>query len=200
MEQLSGGGREAAWMLDFQRKYLSHLAAVLRRRKIECVTSVLVRSEAVKLAADLSLAMTVKGRSKWSRAILAKNIFRLKKIRCQSLFTVRSHRIRRSASDKSKPCKTTTVSKKFGRRQLRKGSRTGHNFKEEAGSTMASRMQTLRSLVPGGSGLETPVLLKEATDYIVALKMQVQALQAITDCHSYSKALPISPGPECKRI
>lgn len=188
MEQFSGGGREAAWRVGFQREYLSRLAALLRRRKIEWASSVPVRSEAVKLAADLALAMTVKGRSTWSRAILAKNIFWLKKIRCETLDAVRSNRIRRSASDKRRPCKTTDVSKKFGRRLLRKASRTGHKSKEEAGSTMASRMQTLRSLVPGGGRLETSVLLREATDYIVALKMQVEALHALADCNSNSNA------------
>jgi hypothetical protein len=49
-------------------------------------------------------------------------------------------------------------------------------------------MQALRLLVPGSRRLDTPVFLKEAADYIVALKMQVQAMQALADCYSNSNA------------
>jgi hypothetical protein len=41
-------------------------------------------------------------------------------------------------------------------------------------------MQTLRELIPGSRRLDTPVFLDEVTDYIMALKMQVQAMQALT--------------------
>jgi hypothetical protein len=49
-------------------------------------------------------------------------------------------------------------------------------------------MQTLRLLVPGSLGLDTPVFLKEAADYISALKKQVQTMQALADCYSNSRA------------
>jgi hypothetical protein len=42
-------------------------------------------------------------------------------------------------------------------------------------------MKTLRTLVPGNRTLDPPVFLKETADYIVALKMQVQAMQALAD-------------------
>jgi hypothetical protein len=57
---------------------------------------------------------------------------------------------------------------------------------------VASRMQTLRLLVPGSRGLDTPVFLKEVADYTVALKMQVQAMQALADCYTNSSALDIA--------
>jgi len=59
---------------------------------------------------------------------------------------------------------------------------------EARGRNEASRMQTLRALVPGSLQLDTPVFLKETADYIVALKMQVQAMQALADCYSKSNA------------
>lgn len=186
--QPSGGGQQAAWRARFRQKYLSRLVAMLRRRKIERTTSLSTRSRTVKFAADLSLATTSGGRTAWSRAILGKYLCRLKKSRCQ-LRLVKSrenlHGLRRSASAKSGPCITTPVCKKFDKRLLGTGSRMGHNS-EEAGGTVASRMQILRLLVPGSRGLETPVFLKEAADYIVALKMQVQAMQILADCCSNS--------------
>ena len=65
---------------------------------------------------------------------------------------------------------------------------TGHNYVEGGGTTVASHIQTLRLLVPGSRQLDTPVLLEEAADYIVALKMQVQAMKALSDCFSNSNA------------
>jgi len=53
---------------------------------------------------------------------------------------------------------------------------------------VASRMETLRLLVPGSRGLDTADFLKEAADYTMALKMQVQAMQALADCYSNSSA------------
>lgn len=197
MEQLSGGGRHAAWRAGFQRKYLSRLVDVLRRGRIKCVTSVSARSRAVKLAADLSLAMTARDRSTWSRYILGKFIFRLKKTRCETR-AIKSHAKRISASQKrTMPCRKS-VRWLLGRASRARTStfRSSHNCEEEAGGTVASRMQTLRLLVPGSRGLDTPVFLKEATDYIVALKMQVQAMQALADCCSNSTGLDIaSQGP-----
>lgn len=66
----------------------------------------------------------------------------------------------------------------------RSGTSTRSYGNEEAKGTVASRMQILRTLVPGNSGLDSPVLLKETADYIVALKMQVQAMQALADWYT----------------
>jgi len=189
MEERYQGRRAVAWRSVFQRKYLSCLVAVLRRGRIETATSASVRIRAVKFATDLSLAMTSRGRNAWSRAILGKYLFRLKKSRSQLQvvkFRRNLHRTRRSASAETRTCKTTAVCKKFARRQVGPASRTGHNCEEEAGGTVASRLQILRLLVPGSRGLDTPVFLKEAADYISALKKQVQAMQAIADCYSNS--------------
>lgn len=188
MEQLSGSRRETAWRTGFQRQYLSRLVDVLRRRRIKCATNVSSRSRAVKLAADLSLAMTAKGRTSWSRAILRKYIFRLKKTRRKPQ-VIKSHGETRSALDKTRPaCKTIVSCIKSVRCSLGAASklRSAHNCQEESGGSVASRMQTLRLLVPGSRGLDTPLFLKEAADYTVALKMQVQALQALADCYSNS--------------
>lgn len=191
MEQQSGLGQEPAWRAGFQKKYLSRLVAILRRGRIERTTSISARSRTVKFAADLSLAMTSRGKTAWSRAIIRKCLFRLKKSRCllQGVKSVGNFGgLSRSAYAKSRPCKTNAVCKKFSSRLMRTASRTEHHCKEEAEGTVASRMQTLRLLVPGSHGLDTPVFLKDAADYIVALRMQVQAMQALEDCYSNSSA------------
>nr|ABK24435.1 unknown [Picea sitchensis] len=188
MEDRYGGGKESAWRAGFQRKYFSRVVAVLRSGRIENATSASARIRTVKFAADLSMAMTSRGRTAWSRAILGKYIIRLKRSRCQ-LRVVKSrgnlHGIRTSASGKSSPCKRTAVCKKLARRFL---GNSRHRGLKGTGVTVASRMQTLRLLIPGSHGLDTPVFLKEAADYIVALKMQIQAMQALADSNSGAHA------------
>lgn len=192
MEQPSGGGQDQlAWKAGFQRRYLGHLLAIMRCARIEPATSVSTRSRTVKFAADLSLAMTSRGRTAWSRAIIGKHHFWLRKSRCV-LRGVKSRgnfgSVSRSAFARSRPCKKTGVCKKLARQLLRTVSKTGHNCKEEAGDTVFSRLQTLRMLVPGSQDLDTPSFLKDAADYIVSLKMQVQAMQALADWYSNSTA------------
>jgi len=196
MEQLSGRGQESARRTGFQRKYLRCLVAMLRRGRIERAISVSSRSRSVKFAADLSLAMTLRCRTAWSRAILGKYILRIKKSRCQMpglKFRGNFRRVLRSAYAKTRPCKSTANCMKFaGGLVVRTASSTGHNSEEESGGGVASRLETLRLLVPGSHGLETSVFLKEAAEYIVALKMQVGAMQALADCYSnlYGNSAP----------
>lgn len=187
MERRSGSCQKASWRAAFQRKYLRQLAAVLRQKRIEPATSVLARSRAVKVAADLSLAITTRGRTAWSRAILRKCLFRLNKSRCQRRSVDKSRRNspRSASAENSRPCKSSFVSRKSVRRVFGVASRSGTSIpshgNEETEGTVASRMKTLRTLVPGNRTLDPPVFLKETADYIVALKMQVQAMQALAD-------------------
>lgn len=184
MEDRYGSGKESAGRTGFQRKYFSRVVAMLRRGRIENLTSASARIRAVKAAADLSMAMTSRGQTAWSRAILGKYIIRLKRSCCRPR-VVKSrgnlHGIRRSASGKSIPCKRTAVCKKLAQRLLRN---SRHRGLKGTGGTLASRIQTLRLLIPGSNGLDTAAFLKEAADYILALKMQVQAMQALADSNS----------------
>lgn len=200
MERRSGGGKWAPWRADFQQKYLSRLLSLLRRRKIDQrSTRLSARIRAVKLAADLSLAMTVRSRTAWRRAILGKYHFRFNKSGCQRR-RVKSRRnprgTRRSVSGKGRPCATAVACdnayKQLPGEEYGLMGTTGiwscDNCNEEAMGTVDSRMETLRALVPGSSRLDTPVFLKEAADYIVALEMQVQAMRALADLWSNSNA------------
>lgn len=187
MEKPSGGEKKAAWRTCLQRKYTRQLISVLRRRRIERETSGLARSRTVKLAADLSLAMMARGRTAWSRAILQKCLFRLNNSRCQRRPVLKSRmNSGRSVSAKnSRPYKTAYGGKKFVKRLFGAPSPTVRSHgSEPARSTVASRVQTLRELVPGSRGLDLPVFLQETGDYIEALQMQVRAMQALTDRYS----------------
>ena len=195
MEECYGGGQgggEGRCTAVFQGKYLSCLMAVMRRGRIERATSVSVRTRAVKLAADLSLICmsTARRRTQWSRAILGKYLFKLNKVRCQSrLFkwSANSHGRRISASSKTTRCKKI-VSRLMLGALSRSGTGILSQCDEQRRRTVVSRMQTFRLLIPGSRRLDTPVFLEEAADYIIALKMQVQAMQALADSYSNSSA------------
>lgn len=185
MERPSVGEQKAAWRAGFQRKYIRQFPVVLRHGKIERAASGLIRSRAVKQAADLSLAMTARGRTAWSRAILRKYLSRVDKSGCQRGSVVKS-RVNFPSSvsaKKSRPGKTTFPGKKSVKRLFRVASKSGSSIRSEK-RTLASRMQTLRDLIPGSRRLNTPVFLEEAADYIVALMMQVQGMQALTGCYT----------------
>lgn len=194
MEQRCGGGQEAARMADSRRIYLSHLVAELRHLRIHRrATKLSARTRAVKLAADLSLAMTGRGRSAWRQAIVGKYLLRHRETRCQRRVVNskgNSQGKRKSTSTKARPC-NLNAARMNSCRQLpgRDSGLTGirtlfsrDNYHKEAGGAADSRMQTLRALVPGSEGLDTPIFLKECADYIVALKLQVQVMKELADC------------------
>lgn len=196
----SGSGKWAPWRADFQHKYLSRLLSLLRRRKIyQRSTNLSARIRAVKSAADLSLAMTMRSRTAWRRAILGKYHFRFNKSRYQRR-RVKSRRNprgkMRSVYGKGRHCEMAAAcdnaykhlpGEEYGRIGTTSKS-SSDNCNEETRGTVDSRIETLRAIVPGSGRLDTPVFLKEAADYIVALEMQVQAMRALADFCSNSNA------------
>eukprot|EP01018_Ginkgo_biloba_P005716 Gb_01289 [translate_table: standard] len=77
-------------------------------------------------------------------------------------------------------------SKKSVRRLLRAVSRSSKRRAEIR--TVDSRLKTLKRLVPGGRAMDTPVLLQEVADYILALKLQVETMQTLANYFSNSGA------------
>uniref|UniRef100_A0ACD5VH22 Uncharacterized protein n=1 Tax=Avena sativa TaxID=4498 RepID=A0ACD5VH22_AVESA len=124
---------------------------------------------AVKEAADSALALTARGQSRWSRAILLAG----------------------AAS-----CRRRRVLVKAGgkiRRHPRPQARAAAAAAKAAAAASASeppmlkerkvkdRLRVLGRLVPGCRKLQAPDLLEEAADYVAALEMQVKAMRALAD-------------------
>lgn len=106
---------------------------------------------AVRDAADRVLAVSAKGRTRWSRAIMTRRLsLRLSQIK-------RKHkRAARPESGSRKP----TVKKKL--------------------PPVQRKVRALSRLIPGCRNISLPNLLEETTDYIAALEMQVKAMAFIT--------------------
>ncbi|KAG2552399.1 transcription factor bHLH147-like [Panicum virgatum] len=120
---------------------------------------------AVREAADRALAVAARGRTHWSRAILASSRRRIQ--------AVRRARLRAPASPSPRHRAAASASAST--------SATG-----EGASTppLVRSARVLGRLVPGGRRLPFPTLLEETTDYIAALEMQIRAMTALAEALS----------------
>ncbi|KAE8788492.1 hypothetical protein D1007_37415 [Hordeum vulgare] len=124
----------------------------------------------VRDAADRALAVAARGRSRWSRAILASRRAR------------RVHRVRLHAPA---PALAPPRRASPGASSSSSGSRTS-----STAPALARKAKELGRLVPGCRKLPFPALLSEASDYIAALEMQVRAMAALAQALS-----AVSPPP-----
>ncbi|GER44008.1 transcription factor bHLH148 [Striga asiatica] len=131
---------------DEQRIYSSRLADALRSLRRSDSTVVAVRD-----AADRVLAVSARGRTRWSRALMTRRLgLRLSQIR-------RKHR--RAARPDAGPRKPAAQVK--------------------LPPPLQRKVRALGGLVPGCRKLSLPSLLEETADYIAALEMQVKAMAFI---------------------
>ncbi|KAK7259005.1 hypothetical protein RIF29_24599 [Crotalaria pallida] len=134
-----------------QRLYSTDLAQALRRNPPAPKPT---SGREVRVTADQVLAATAKGRTRWSRAILASRLGRWK---------MQQHKKKK----KVKKVGTGFVKRKpESRRRL---------------PVVEKKVRILSRLVPGCRKASLPNLLEEATDYISALEMQVRAMTALAE-------------------
>ncbi|KAG6599177.1 Transcription factor bHLH, partial [Cucurbita argyrosperma subsp. argyrosperma] len=165
---VSAEGRERRWRTEVEQQiYSSRLAEALQRVG-RLPSSPHARStingRLVRETADCVLAAAAKGRTRWSRAILA-NRFRQRLAR----------RRRTKKSIGRKPSRVAEV-------------------KNRKLPAVQRKVRILGRLVPGCRKLSFPNLLEEATDYISALEMQVKAMAALAEilAGAQRNLLPIS--------
>ncbi|GLJ31624.1 hypothetical protein SUGI_0634890 [Cryptomeria japonica] len=182
-----------AWRAGFQKKYLSRFVAELQRRRVER------RPSSVKSAADLSLAMAVRGRTAWSRAIIFASASRKANrstrawriLKNRRNFHSRLKSLRKSTAN---ACKSTAFCSKqtLAKRPCKpEACSTSSQSLGEEEQSVELRIETLRTLVPGSRGLDTPILLEEVAEYIMALKIQVESMQALAN-HLENSAVKVS--------
>jgi len=221
MERLSSDWAASGVRKDYLNRLLTLLRRLPDRRPIgeEDKNDALGRSRAVRVAADLSLAMTARGAT-WSRNILSQSrkmspnfidfirtyrpkngkisMKRLSRPKARDRWRTSFLRMRRTLYSlrrqpsgsrrvvgKTVPRKCVSKlnawSKKSMRILLRGVSRAERSKRQEETRTWDARIKMLQSLVPGGRGMDTPTLLQEVGDYILALKMQVDTMQTLAN-------------------
>ncbi|XP_020179962.1 transcription factor bHLH148 [Aegilops tauschii subsp. strangulata] len=159
----AGPGTEAQpskWRTEREHEiYSSKLFEALRlvRGGSSSASTAPARGRAVREAADRALAVAARGRSRWSRAILASRRRRLQA----------AHRARLRAPA-TPPARHPSVA---AAAQPQPGK----------APALAKKAKVLGRLVPGCHKLPFPALLSEASDYIKALEMQVRAMTALAE-------------------
>lgn len=132
------------------------------------------RGKAVREAADRVLAVTAKGRTRWSRAILAKRL-KLK---------FRNHKRKRAV---------TASRVAIGSSRSRKPRVSVFRLKGKTLPAVQSKARFLGQLVPGCRKQPFPVILEEAIDYISAVQMQIRAMTDLADRLSASSPSTSAP-------
>ena len=124
------------------------------------------RGKAVREAADRVLAVTAKGRTRWSRAILT-NRLKLK---------FRKHKRQRVTAAAA------------GSSRSKKPRVSVFRLKGKSQPAVQRKVRFLGRLVPGCRKEPLPVILEETIDYISALEMQVRAMSDLFDMLSASSS------------
>lgn len=154
--------RSPAEQHTYSSKLIEALRQVRSRHQSPATPS---GSRAVREAADKVLAIAARGRTRWSRAILANRL----KLR------LRGHKKAKARSKVPATGSSRLSSPAIGERLQRL-------------PPLEKRVKVLGRLVPGCRKLSFPNLLEEATDYIAALQMQVRAMAALADLLTGSTA------------
>ncbi|KAL6627081.1 hypothetical protein ACP70R_030807 [Stipagrostis hirtigluma subsp. patula] len=117
---------------------------------------------AVKAAADSALALTARGQTRWSRAILlAGAACSRRRVLVKAGGKIRRHR--RPPAPKAKAASLPGEPASMKEKKVK------------------DRLRVLGRLVPGCRKLPAPALLEETADYVAALEMQVKTMRALAD-------------------
>ncbi|CAL1397454.1 unnamed protein product [Linum trigynum] len=138
------------------------------------------RGRAVREAADRALAVSARGRSRWSRAILTSRI-KLKFRKQQNKHQQRQRIV-------------SAVAAAGGSGRARKPRVSVLRLRGKSLPAVQRKVRLLGRLVPGCKKEPLPVILEEATDYIAALEMQVRAMSALAELLSGSNQAAGSAG------
>ncbi|KAG2239104.1 hypothetical protein Bca52824_089964 [Brassica carinata] len=160
------------WRSDKQQQiYSTNIIQSLREQRISAATDASAKlsprggGRAVRDAVYRSLAVTARGITLWSRAILSKSVKVKLKFRKQN-------RLRNS-----NPPKVVSIT---GNNRLRKKRATVLRLKAKGFTGVQRKVKMLSRLIPGCRKQPLPVVLEETTDYIVAMEMQIRALNALS--------------------
>ncbi|XP_058095268.1 transcription factor bHLH149-like [Magnolia sinica] len=156
---------ESRWRtISQERIYGQRLLEAIKHARNSSQPSRISSSRTIKEAADSALALTAKGQTRWSRAILSRRWQKRK------LWLKAGGKIRRCSGTRrlEKPAPSLSLS-------------AAPQPRKKTAEKVGDRLRVLGRLVPGCRKLSTASLLEEAADYMAALEMQVKAMRTLAD-------------------
>ncbi|KAI3811372.1 hypothetical protein L1987_21093 [Smallanthus sonchifolius] len=140
------------------------------------------REKKIKLSADIAMASAKKPATSWSNALISE-------AKKKKQDTILVSKLLDPESD-LKPQKSTdriiSVHKRVQRKKILKRScNAGKRMKKKNLATILAkrlvkkRTEVLKRLVPGGESMNEFSLIKEAMDYILSLKVQVDVMRSV---------------------
>lgn len=183
--------------LEFLKRWAKGLQIYRNRKKN---MSLLERKNAIKLSADVAMASTKLKASQWSRALISEasssnnntSIVVQHILGSDNSDNVEYHMKKLPIESSSTMCivgqnKKIIRSKKIFRKSCALArARKSVNPPIAMAATIAKRIvmrrtQMLKSLVPGGKSMDDVSIIKEALDYILSLKVQVNMMRRIVE-------------------
>ncbi|KAJ8572785.1 hypothetical protein K7X08_009296 [Anisodus acutangulus] len=145
---------QSRWRTNTEQQiYSSKILEALRHvRRSNDSPSPVIAGRAVRETVDRVLAVTAKGRSRWSRAILTGRL----------------------------SLRLSQINKKHKKAKLKNGNiKSKKPAAKKRLPALQRKVRVLGGLVPGCQKLPFPNLLEETTDYISALEMQIRAMTGL---------------------
>ncbi|XP_010524737.1 PREDICTED: transcription factor bHLH148-like [Tarenaya hassleriana] len=171
------GESHARWRSEKQQRiYSAKLFQAVRHVRLNSSSATAVtptattRGKAVREAADRALAVAARGRTIWSRAILANRI-----------------KLKFRKQKRPRPAAGAAIAASGRQRKPRLAV---VRLKAKSLPAVQRKVQVLGRLVPGCRKQPLPVILEEATDYIQALEMQIRAMSTLAELLSGSAPPP----------
>ncbi|XWS36625.1 hypothetical protein CRYUN_Cryun20dG0101000 [Craigia yunnanensis] len=154
----------------FTTRFLRALTKINVQKRISPSSprEIFQRYRRIKVAADKSMAYSVRSRRTWSRAMLWKH----RSWSCRQL----------ASSGRRRSVKTSTIASRQA--IMKKTSHEKENkttTREDHHVGFAGQANELRELVPGGEAMDLCNLLDETAHYIKCLTTQVQVMRKIVD-------------------
>ncbi|MBA0820568.1 hypothetical protein Gohar_021259 [Gossypium harknessii] len=162
----------------FTARFLRALIKINAQKPISSSSprEIFQRYRRIKVAADKSMAYSVRSRRTWSRATLWK-------LQSRSRRRLASSGRRSSIKTRTTTTTTTTTTSTNHRAAIvEKTSHEKENKEDHVG--LAVQAEELRELVPGGESMDLCNLLDETAHYIKCLTTQVQVMKKIANLYS----------------
>ncbi|KVH93628.1 transcription factor IBH1-like 1 [Cynara cardunculus var. scolymus] len=169
---------------EFIKKWIHGLQICCSSKKH---MNLMERKKKIKLSADIALASAKNATTSWSKALIAdvkideENMILINNLSGPESKFVGAHDQRVTCHKRIRSKKILKKSCGVGKRIKRMGSRRSDLATCIAERLVKKRTKVLKRLVPGGESMDEVTIIKEALDYILSLRVQVDVMKNVVN-------------------